>query len=834
MVAAAGQFMYADAVAQETLSLPFEESFNTSESIQKFTILDVNNDGETWKYYTINECMRCANLFTPSDDWVLTPKFELKKGYTYRLQCKVRGSKGNLEVGMADSPDAEALKNNILVPMKDYGSELETVSVDVVCEETKEYVFGFHTTESEMFAWVDVDDILIEEIAAPEPDAARLYGTILASSSEDVVSGIYSFEVKDPIELEPVLQRTDLIANGGGCYLDGKYMMTFFMVYPNSVMTVFHSYDMETGKVTSVLGEDKSWVATDMAYDPTTGNVYCCSFSLEGGYVLSVLDQTTGRKVAVAPLDYMVALAVDNKGVLYGIDSEGTLWNINKYTAEKTLVGKTGLTGMGKLAQSATIDPETNTFYWAAANDTESGLYEVNMATAEATLLSRFPNNEHMGGIFVKKDFYNATVPAQAQKMNMVFEGGALEGVCEAMAPALYNDGSSMTENMTAYLVANGDTLAVQQGVKPGEELRLNAKVEKDGIYYFVLNFTNEEGYSRPRCVRMFVGKDTPMPVSDVKLEVLDGGKMHVTWKAPETGVNGGYIDIDGLTYDIQRYPDYTWVEEGCAANEWTDVLESDNMCTYSYGIVAVTPEGKKSDMIVSNFETVGDVLAIPFLEKFEIPQTFATYTVVDANNDDCSWIYNTQERAAIYEWSLDNLQADDWLISPKFNLEAGAIYRVGIDVRNSIYKHTERVRVALGTDVTPESMTKELIGMTTVDNSDAYTHLEQEFTADAAGLFRLGIQVCSDPGIGDLLLKNISMEKVGESSVETAKRETSRAYVDGGDLVVCNAEMEEAAVIGIDGRMITMVAAQSEQRLQLPAGVYLVRFKGHTVKVLL
>lgn len=37
--------------------------------------------GETWKYYTINECMRCANLFTPSDDWVLTPKFELKKGY---------------------------------------------------------------------------------------------------------------------------------------------------------------------------------------------------------------------------------------------------------------------------------------------------------------------------------------------------------------------------------------------------------------------------------------------------------------------------------------------------------------------------------------------------------------------------------------------------------------------------------------------------------------------------------------------------------------------------------------------------------------------------------
>lgn len=117
--------------------------------------------------------MRCANLFTPSDDWVLTPKFELKKGYTYRLQCKVRGSKGNLEIGMSDSPDAEALKNNILVPMKDYGSELEAVSVEVVCEETKEYVFGFHTTESEMFAWVDVDDILIEEIAAPEPDATR-------------------------------------------------------------------------------------------------------------------------------------------------------------------------------------------------------------------------------------------------------------------------------------------------------------------------------------------------------------------------------------------------------------------------------------------------------------------------------------------------------------------------------------------------------------------------------------------------------------------------------------------------------------------------------------
>lgn len=837
LAALVGWCLTLDAGAQETAALPFEEDFATSESMTKFSTLDVNADGETWKYYTISECARYSNLFTPSDDWLLTPKLPLKEGYTYRMQCKVKGKQGNLEIGLAASADAEALGANILVAMKDYNSDVwEDISVEVVCEATGDYVFGFHTNASAMFASVDVDEIRVEEIAAPAPQTDRLYGTILVQGEgSDLMSGIYGFDVKEQIELEPLKVRTDYIANGGGCYLDGKYLMNFFLVYPDKVMTVFHKYDMVSGEMVSVLGEDKSWVATDMAYDPTTDQVYCCSFSLDGGYVLSILDQTTGRKTPVAPLDYMVAMAVDKAGILYGIDSNGTLWKINKFTAEKERVGETGLTGLGKMAQSATIDPETGKFFWAAANDTESGLYVVDPLTAEATLVGRFPHDEHMGGIFAEKPFFADGVPARPEEMELTFEGAALEGVCRTVVPATLYDGTESDGLLTAYLVANGDTLAVQEGVKPGEELTMDLTVKQKGMYCFALNFTNGEGYGRPVSVRKYVGLDRPAPVTEVTLEARENGQMQVTWKAPETGVNGGFADAENLTYDIQRYPELEWVAEGCETTEWTDVLEKEGMCTYSYGVVAVNADGERSDMIVSNFVTVGDVLDVPFLEKFEIPQTFATYTVVDANKDGYSWIYNTEQRAAIYEWSLvKDEPADDWLISPKFRLEKGLEYKVGIDAVNSIPNHPERMRVVLGTDTLPETMDRELIGVTTIDDATGYTHLEQTFTAEADGLYRLGVHVCSEAGIGDLLVKNISLEKTGGSGIAETEAVAGQAFADGQELVVRNDGDREAAVLTPDGRTVAMVAPQAEVRLALPAGVYLVRLTGGTVKVVL
>lgn len=73
--------LMATAVNGQTL---FETQFEKVSDFEKFTVLDENDDWQTWLYDDIFLAARCDRDFD-ADDWLVTPALNLEKGKTYRL-----------------------------------------------------------------------------------------------------------------------------------------------------------------------------------------------------------------------------------------------------------------------------------------------------------------------------------------------------------------------------------------------------------------------------------------------------------------------------------------------------------------------------------------------------------------------------------------------------------------------------------------------------------------------------------------------------------------------------------------------------------------------------
>lgn len=75
-------------------NIPYDETFDTPESFDLFTVLDSNDDGKTW-YYDEEEKAACYRFHAANqaDDWLLTPALNLKSGKSYRLSFTVRCAK---------------------------------------------------------------------------------------------------------------------------------------------------------------------------------------------------------------------------------------------------------------------------------------------------------------------------------------------------------------------------------------------------------------------------------------------------------------------------------------------------------------------------------------------------------------------------------------------------------------------------------------------------------------------------------------------------------------------------------------------------------------------
>ncbi len=155
--------------------------------------------------------------------------------------------------------------------------------------------------------------------------------------------------------------------------------------------------------------------------------------------------------------------------------------------------------------------------------------------------------------------------------------------------------------------------------------------------------------------------------------------------------------------------------------------------------------------------------LAIPYDANMRDAAVFAQYTVIDANDDGRSWIYDIIFNSTLYNFSKTEA-ADDWLISPYLKLEEGKAYKLLVEIKSRGIEFPEKFEAKIGTGMNVDDFTIPAIPETMVimdKDEPSVTYTSDRIQVPETGIYTAGIHVTSDANMSDLEIYRIRVEEV-------------------------------------------------------------------------
>ncbi len=189
------------------------------------------------------------------------------------------------------------------------------------------------------------------------------------------------------------------------------------------------------------------------------------------------------------------------------------------------------------------------------------------------------------------------------------------------------------------------------------------------------------------------------------------------------------------------------------------------------------------SDITIQQNDPWAPIETLPYVNTIDTPEDFEWLTVIDANNDGSTWHWYDEGQAS-YKYNADN-DADDWLLSPAFRLEAGKTYVFSVDINGSSVAYAETFEVKMGNAATVEAMTTEVIAASSIDSESPVTYDNKTITVTESGTYYFGIHCTSPADQASLRVDNIALDE---------RILTAPAAVT--DLVVTPAEDKAAATL--------------------------------------
>lgn len=201
---------------------------------------------------------------------------------------------------------------------------------------------------------------------------------------------------------------------------------------------------------------------------------------------------------------------------------------------------------------------------------------------------------------------------------------GKLNMTISCTLPTLTIADKNLTKLTKAELSRDGEVIYTMESPAPGAELNYtdtDSRLTQGRHTYIVAAYT-EAGRGVEVTVTPYVGINMPTEPQNVNLvETSRSGEVTMTWKAPETDVDGNPLNPAFVSYLImgvengeakvmaRDIKDNTWTYQAIPA----DAAEQDFVF---YGIAAET-EGGISDPVVSPIIAVGPAYKLPIAESF-------------------------------------------------------------------------------------------------------------------------------------------------------------------------------------------------------------------------
>lgn len=600
----------------------------------------------------------------------------------------------------------------------------------------------------------------------------EIYGTLSYSDSPSFEYGLYSVPTTANGSFSKIFsliptyegEAEGLEAGYGGAVKDGVYYLNYLYDF-YGMIEWYESYgfDMATGRQVyyADLSYDPSFLCYGgMANDPLTNEIYGMCFTDDNFESLSLAKISYATNPPVREVihtydddQWFIAFAIDGKGQFYGVmeeaSGEGVLYKIDRTNGSLTRVGGTGQ--YPYYLSGACIDPKTNRMFWCVNPSNDTGyLTEVNLSTGLASLVCDFTYNEEVTGIFVPMNV-KAGAPGECVDIAANFTADSLEGTVSLKAPSSTFEGSSLSGNVTVYLLVNGEDSGSKQAA-PGATVSFPVTVPSGGLYSFSVYASNAAGDGPTSTLtNVFVGADSPAATT-ATAEYADGF-MTIKWVAVSEGINGGYLNPETLSYTIKndRGETIAWNLKGTSHSFPLD--EPQNITSYYYDVYVVSGN-LYSAPARTNTVVLGGLIP-PYTANFATDLN--QWTIIDGNNDGKVWTLYSSDGSTMRMTYNDYKDMDDWLISPPLKMEAGKAYNVSFATKAGSMLSPERMEVKWGTGNTAAAMTNTLFSSFSV--SDSYRTYAKTIIPEKDGYYYIGFHGISSADSHYLYIKDIKID---------------------------------------------------------------------------
>ena len=521
---------------------------------------------------------------------------------------------------------------------------------------------------------------------------------------------------------------------------------------------------------------DYSFIPSVMAYDVTSDIIYSVQYNNDlSGLNMAKWNPETRTFDVICPWPnnfQPLTLGFTPDGNMYCVGADGYLYGMDKYSGDARAID--ALEVMPTLyVQGMGYEPRSACFLWMAVTQQGSGIYAIDPMDASITLIEELNNNEQAPSVFFPGNQAPDMAPAATSDLAFAFDGGGTTGNITFTVPTTTYNGSPLSGNVMMSVWLDGEMIANYVSVAPGSKQSFNQTVSNDNHYVYVL-FENEGGFSPVNSLYTFAGYDTPLPVSNLNLAV-ENGVSHLTWTAPATGVNGGYLE--NVTYKVVRMPGNVTVAEGLTACEFSETLPA-KMERYSYIVTPVNGDGKVGEAVQSNGVLAGTAFEAPYFDNFSDATLRDLWTVVNANNDQSqygmiyTWQFNDYNSCwgiytGPYNMGEDQNGADDYLISPGINVEQGITYALIVNMRNTWANYKERASLLVGTDPTDLSTFQVLDANESYDVGGTTTPWEVDFQMPESGTYYFAVRAYTqrEDNASGIFVYSMAVNKLGQNN---------------------------------------------------------------------
>lgn len=199
-------------------------------------------------------------------------------------------------------------------------------------------------------------------------------------------------------------------------------------------------------------------------------------------------------------------------------------------------------------------------------------------------------------------------------------ENGVLEATVSFSMPSKKLDGTDLAADTEITATVKG-AFDVKVTGAPGEKMSVVVGTEQGTNRISVVAAVNNAN-SPAATVDVYTGVDNPRIVTDAVFTVSDDMlSVHIAWKAPVEGANGGYIDPEDMDYAIwinNGYGYQPFAEVGHNVFEYTyTVPAGSEQNFYRLGVVASNAAGT-ADYVAAEGVVLGTPYELPMAELFD------------------------------------------------------------------------------------------------------------------------------------------------------------------------------------------------------------------------